>query len=150
MEISKQVVKEILKHSVWNILLRILHNSYYSLLFKITVNSKWILGHHWKKWSHFDLKSWVTGGTKIRTGIPSKWRIFESNWLDIESQIDSISSKIDSILRVKLTRYWELNWLDIENQIDSILRVNFTQYTKKYKIKVKILINIYSNTMTLL
>ena len=27
---------------------------------------------HWKKkWSHFDLKSWVTGGTKIRPGIPS-------------------------------------------------------------------------------
>ena len=23
--------------------------------------------HHWnKEWSHFDLKSWVTGGTKIR------------------------------------------------------------------------------------
>ena len=39
-----------------------------------------------KKWSHFDLKSWVTGGTKIRPGIPSNWRIFESNWLDIESQ----------------------------------------------------------------
>ena len=26
---------------------------------------------HWKKkWSHFDLKTWVTNGTKIRTGIP--------------------------------------------------------------------------------
>ena len=35
---------------------------------------------YWKKkWSHFDLKSWVTGGTKIQSGIPSNWRIFESN-----------------------------------------------------------------------
>ena len=39
-----------------------------------------------KKWSHFDLKSWVTGETKIWPGIPSDWRIFESNWLDIESK----------------------------------------------------------------
>ena len=45
-------------------------------------------GTHWKKkWSHFDLKSWVTGGSKIRPGIPTNWRIFESNWLDIESQL---------------------------------------------------------------
>ena len=37
---------------------------------------------HWKKkWSHFDLKSWVTGGTKIWPGIPSNWRIFELYWL---------------------------------------------------------------------
>ena len=73
-------------------------------------------------------KSKVTGWTKIRTGIPSNWRIWvkltrywESNWLDIESQIDSI-------LRVKLTRYWESNWLDIESQIDSILRVKLSIY----------------------
>ena len=31
-----------------------------------------------KKWSHFALKSGVTGGTKIRSGITSNWRIFES------------------------------------------------------------------------
>ena len=74
-----------------------------------------------KKWSHFDLKSWVTGGTKIRSGIPSNWRIFESNWFDIQSQTDSI-------FRVKLTRYWESNWLDIESQTDSILRVKLTRY----------------------
>ena len=36
----------------------------------------------------FDLKSWVTDGTKIRSGIPSNWWIFESNWLDIESQFE--------------------------------------------------------------
>ena len=35
--------------------------------------------HRKKKGSHFDLKSTVTGGTKIRTGIPSDWRTFESN-----------------------------------------------------------------------
>ena len=34
-----------------------------------------------KKGSHFDLKNWDTGGTKIRPGIPSIWRIFKSNWL---------------------------------------------------------------------
>ena len=39
-----------------------------------------------QKMKSFDLKSWVTGGTKIRPGIPSNWRIFESNWLDNESQ----------------------------------------------------------------
>ena len=51
--------------------------------------------HRKKIWSHFDLKSWVSGGTKIRPGISSNWRIFESNWLDM--------------LRVKLTRYVESN-----------------------------------------
>ena len=74
-----------------------------------------------KKWGHFDLKSWVTGGTKIHPGIPSNWRIFESNWLDIESQMYSI-------LRVTSTQYWESIRLDIESQFDSILRVNLTRY----------------------
>ena len=31
--------------------------------------------HGKKKWNHFDLKIWVTGGTKIGPGIPSNWRI---------------------------------------------------------------------------
>ena len=35
---------------------------------------------------------WVTGGTEIQTGIPSNWRIFESNWLSISSQFDSFSN----------------------------------------------------------
>ena len=52
-----------------------------------------------KKTSHFGLKSWVTGGTKIRPGMTSYWRIFESNWLDIESQI--------------------VNRFDVESQFDS-------------------------------
>ena len=47
---------------------------------------------HWKKkWSLFDLKSWVNDSsmTKIRPLIHSNWRIFESNWLSISSQFDS-------------------------------------------------------------
>ena len=54
------------------------------------------LAHWQKKWTHFDLKNWVTGGNKIRPGIPSNWRTFESkpenqfqNWLSISSQFDS-------------------------------------------------------------
>ena len=83
---------------------------------------------HWKKnnWSHFDLKSRVTGGTKIRPEIPGNWRIFESNWVDIESQIVNLTCLLwslwlvlwfvlfDSILRVKL-----LIWLSIWSQFDS-------------------------------
>ena len=38
-----------------------------------------------KKWSHFDLKSWVTGGTRVRFWIPSNQRIYDLNWLDIAS-----------------------------------------------------------------
>ena len=93
---------------------------------------------HWKKkWSHFDLKSWVTGGTKIRPGIPSNWKLFESNWLDIESQIDnlnlnngsiwlSISGQFDSQYRVNLTLNIGSIWLSISSQFDSQYRVNLT------------------------
>ena len=42
-----------------------------------------------KKLSHFRLKSWVNCETKIWPGIPSNWRIFESNWLSISSQFNS-------------------------------------------------------------
>ena len=109
-----------------------------------------------KKLSHFDIKSWVTGWTKIRPGKVGNWRIFESNRLNNKSQIDStlrvlltqhwesywlnIESLIDSTLRVKLTQHWESNWvnietqhwesnwLNIESQIDSTLRVKLTQH----------------------
>ena len=66
--------------------------------------------HRKKKWSHFDLKSWVTGGIKIWLGIPSSWRIFESNWLDIESQFDW------NILQYSVTR---LNFLGQNDSISS-------------------------------
>ena len=45
-----------------------------------------LLSHWKKKWSHFELKSWVTGRTKIRPWIPTNWRIFESIWLSISSR----------------------------------------------------------------
>ena len=92
----------------------------------------------------FDIKNWVTGGTKIRPGKVGKWSIFESNWLNNESQIGStlrvklaqhwesnwlnIESLIDSTLRVKLAQHWESNWLNIESQIGSTLRVKLTQH----------------------
>ena len=48
---------------------------------------------HWKeKWIYFDLKSWVTGGTKVRPGIPSQLFNIESqfkNWTSISNQFDS-------------------------------------------------------------
>ena len=79
---------------------------------------------HWrKKLSHFDLKSWVTGGAKIRPGIPSNWKIFESNWLDVESQFE-LTLNIKSIW-VNL-RYWE------SIQIDSLYRVNLTPVFSNY------------------
>ena len=46
-----------------------------------------------KKWSHLDLKSWVTAGTKIRHRNPSNWRIFKSNWLNIENQLNWLSRR---------------------------------------------------------
>ena len=68
-----------------------------------------------EKWSHFDLKSWVTGGTKIRPVIPSNWKIFESNWLSISSQFDS---NILQLLRITgrilvppVTQLFRSKWL---------------------------------------
>ena len=54
-----------------------------------------------KKWSHFDLKSRVTGGTKIRPGIPSNWRMFESSELDIECQFE-LQYRVNFTLRINL------------------------------------------------
>ena len=82
--------------------------------------------HHWKKkCSHFDLKSWVTGGTKIRPGIPSNWKIFESNWPSIYNY-DSILSQFDSQYRVNFTLNIESILLSISSQFDSQYRVNLT------------------------
>ena len=69
--------------------------------------------HREKKLSHFDLKSWVTGGI---TFYPAKW--VTGDYL----------SQIDSTLRVKLTQHWESNWLNIESQIGSTLRVKLAQH----------------------
>ena len=94
--------------------------------------------------SHFDIKSWVTCGTKIRPRKVGNWRIFESNWLNIERQIDStlrvkltqhwkpnwlnIESQVGSTLRVKLAQHWESSWLNIESQVGSTLRVKLAQH----------------------
>ena len=96
-----------------------LYNTKKILEKKLCVMSSWpillewsssLVAHWKKKWSHFDLKSWVTGGTKIWTGIPSYWRIFESNWLDTESQFDfNITSQFDSnILQLLGIPGWNL------------------------------------------
>ena len=69
-------------------------------------NVKFYIPHWKKKWSHFDLKNWVTGGTKIWPGIPSNWRIFESNWFDIESQIDNLALNIESVFRSKWLHFF--------------------------------------------
>ena len=48
------------------------------------------MAHRKKNKSHFDLKTWVTCGTKFWPGISSNWRLFEIlNWVDIESQFYS-------------------------------------------------------------
>ena len=72
------------------------------LKFKISWNFlKSLINTHWKKLSHFDLKSWVTGGSKSRPGIPSDliqiflnylesrvWFYFRQ-WLNFLGQNDS-------------------------------------------------------------
>ena len=63
-----------------------------------------------EKMSHYDLKSWVTGGTKIRSRILSNQIIFESNWLSISSQNYQYRVKTINI-ESKLDRYWESIWL---------------------------------------
>ena len=83
--------------------------------------------------SHFDIKSWVTCGNKIRPGKVGNWRILESNWFNIKSQIDST-------LRVQLTQHWESNWLNIESQIDSTLRVKLTQHWESNWLNIESLI----------
>ena len=58
-----------------------------------------------KKWSHLDLKSWVTVGTKIWPGIPSNCIIFESNWLYIESPFKLTHLKKISQIYVSIYMY---------------------------------------------
>ena len=91
---------------------------------------------HWKKkWSHFDLKIWVTGRTKIRPAISSSWRIFESNWFDIENKFKltlNIES-IDSIqIESKLTQIKSYRVKIDSIQIDAQYRVNLTQIFSNY------------------
>ena len=97
---------------------------------RIMFNSRLVI--HWKKkWSHFDLKSWVTGKTKIRHGIPSNWKIFESNWLDIESFIINLTQIFSNwllgipgrILVPPVTQLFGSKWLHFFFQCRSALNV---------------------------
>ena len=75
---------------------------------------------HWeKKLSHFGLKSWVTGGTKIQPGKVGYCRIFELIWL-------SMLSQFDSQCWVNLTLNVESIWLSMLSQFDSQCWVNLT------------------------
>ena len=68
--------------------------SYFNFFFffvstQLGVTQFFLLVHRDKKLSHFDFKSLVTGGTKIRLGKVSSRRIFESIGLSMLSQFDS-------------------------------------------------------------
>ena len=66
-----------------------------------------------QKWSHFDLKSWVTGRTIIRPGIPSNCRIFESNWISsqFESNILQLLGIPGRIIVPPVTQLFRSKWL---------------------------------------
>ena len=75
---------------------------------------------HWKKKrNHFDIKSWVTGGPKIRPAIPSDWRILT---LNIEST-QKLTLNIESIqiltLNIESIQSQLKNWLSISSQFES-------------------------------
>ena len=63
-----------------------------------------------KESSHFDLKRWVTGGTKIRLRIKSNWRIFESNVLKIDSNFLQLLGIPGRILVPPVTQLFRLKW----------------------------------------
>ena len=66
-------------------------------------NSNILLKLRWKKkLSHFDLKSWVTGGPRI----PSNWRMFDSIWLSISSKFDSDILQLLSTFKVKMSSFF--------------------------------------------
>ena len=68
-----------------------------------------------EKWSHFDLKSWVTSGTKRDPGFRIIWRIFESNWLSISSQFDTnilqLLGTLGQILVTPVNQLFRSKWL---------------------------------------
>ena len=65
--------------------------------------------------SHFDLKSWVTGGTIIWPENPNNLKILESNWLSISSQFDSNNLQLlgipGRILVPPVTQLFSSKWL---------------------------------------
>ena len=87
--------------------------------FKVKMAQYFLSVHREKKLSHFDLKSWVTGGTIFWPGKVSNWRIFESIWL-------SMLSPFDSPCWVHLTLHVESIWLSMYSQFDSQCWANLT------------------------
>ena len=79
--LSEDIVKK-------NLMLLTIYSKLYVLMFYLESTNFDAISER-KNGSNFDLKSWVTGGTKIRPGIPSNWKIFMSYWFDIENQFDS-------------------------------------------------------------
>ena len=64
---------------------------------------------HWKKkWSHFDLKSWVTGGTKIRPEIVLIWLSILSHF---DSNIIQLIGIPGRILVPTVTQLFWSKWL---------------------------------------
>ena len=121
-----------------------------TFLVKMTQFFLFLSVHREEKMSHFDLKSWVTGGIIIRAGKVSNWRIFESIGLSMLSQFDSqcwvnldsqcwinltlnvesiglsMLSQFDSQCWVNLTLNIESIWLSMLSQLDSHCRANLT------------------------
>ena len=86
------------------------------------------------KLSHFDLKSWVTGGIKFD---PAKWvteeylsQFVSQCWVNLTLNVESIwlsmLSQFDSQCWVNLTLSVESIWLSVLSQFDSQCWVNLT------------------------
>ena len=90
--------------------------------------------HREKKLRHFDLKSWVTGGTKIRPCKVGNWEYlsqFNSQcWVNLTLNVDSIwlsmLIQFDSQCWFNLTLNVESIWLSMLSQFDSQCWVNLT------------------------
>ena len=84
------------------------------------------LNGHWKKkkWSHFDLKSWVNGGSKIRSVI---------NWLVIGEYLSQINSNFKLTLNIESIwlKYFPINrnsGSNFSSASDSTFYVKMTQF----------------------
>ena len=72
-----------------------------------------------EKWSHFDLKSWVTDGTKIRPGIPSSWRI--PIWVKLTRNFEAILLYYSPIkYSESRSEFYFCQWLNFLGQNNSI------------------------------
>ena len=112
-----------------------------------------------KKGSHFDLKSWLTGGTKILPGIPSSWWIYESNWLDfLTKNRHMLQTKRGDTSALKILsdveNLWYISWNDKcknqgynENHICNIS--NFSKIHHQAERKKSLIKQIWKNSYLL-